>query len=71
MRNKSLLVYGLVIALGAMSGCASFGRGVTEAVLDRQTWIGKPRIPASAGSTDVNSMASNSCSTETTAAMPV
>jgi hypothetical protein len=69
MRNKSLLVYGLVIALGAMSGCASFGRGVTEAVLDRQT--GKPRIPASAGSTDVNSMASNSCSTETTAAMPV
>jgi hypothetical protein len=37
MANKPVLVYGLVIALGAMSGCASFGRGVTEAVLDRQS----------------------------------
>jgi hypothetical protein len=37
MANKPVLVYGLVIALGTMSGCASFGRGVTEAVLDRQT----------------------------------
>lgn len=37
MHNKPLYVYGLVIALGTMSGCASFGRGVTEAIMDRQT----------------------------------
>ncbi|MDJ0777118.1 MAG: hypothetical protein QNJ85_04585 [Gammaproteobacteria bacterium] len=37
MCNKTRHVFGLVIVLSLLSGCASFSRGVTEAILDRNT----------------------------------
>jgi hypothetical protein len=37
MTSKHLLIIWLALLPALLSGCASFGRGVTEAIMDRQS----------------------------------